>query len=59
MRVHKAEQYFNQTDTDCSINSCPELLRKGKKSQENHLSETLNNVKLRKLYHLLEAFSCL
>ncbi|KAM9328572.1 metabolism of cobalamin associated Da [Pholidichthys leucotaenia] len=27
-RVHKAEQYFNQTDTDCSINSCPELLRK-------------------------------
>ncbi|KAF7656358.1 hypothetical protein LDENG_00042040 [Lucifuga dentata] len=28
MRVHKAEQYFNQTGTDCSINSCPELLRK-------------------------------
>lgn len=28
MRVNKAEQYFNQTDTDCSINSCPELLRK-------------------------------
>ncbi|XP_059184289.1 cobalamin trafficking protein CblD-like [Centropristis striata] len=29
-RVHKAEQYFNQTDTDtdCAINSCPELLRK-------------------------------
>nr|XP_020447746.1 methylmalonic aciduria and homocystinuria type D homolog, mitochondrial-like [Monopterus albus]XP_020447747.1 methylmalonic aciduria and homocystinuria type D homolog, mitochondrial-like [Monopterus albus] len=27
-RVHKAEQYFNQTDTNCSINSCPELLRK-------------------------------
>ncbi|XP_019724174.1 metabolism of cobalamin associated Da [Hippocampus comes] len=27
-RVHKAEQYFNQTDTDCSISSCPELLRK-------------------------------
>ncbi|XP_032362081.1 metabolism of cobalamin associated Da [Etheostoma spectabile] len=27
-RVHKAEQYFNQTDADCSINSCPELLRK-------------------------------
>uniref|UniRef100_A0AAQ4RPP6 Metabolism of cobalamin associated Da n=1 Tax=Gasterosteus aculeatus aculeatus TaxID=481459 RepID=A0AAQ4RPP6_GASAC len=27
-RVHKAEQYFNQTETDCSINSCPELLRK-------------------------------
>uniref|UniRef100_UPI0037E70E7A metabolism of cobalamin associated Da n=1 Tax=Semicossyphus pulcher TaxID=241346 RepID=UPI0037E70E7A len=27
-RVHKAEQYFNQTGTDCSINSCPELLRK-------------------------------
>lgn len=29
-RVHKAEQYFNQADADCSINSCPELLRKGK-----------------------------
>ncbi|XP_022602273.1 methylmalonic aciduria and homocystinuria type D homolog, mitochondrial-like [Seriola lalandi dorsalis] len=28
MRVDKAERYFNQTDTDCSINSCPELLRK-------------------------------
>uniref|UniRef100_A0A8D2ZIN0 Metabolism of cobalamin associated Da n=1 Tax=Scophthalmus maximus TaxID=52904 RepID=A0A8D2ZIN0_SCOMX len=28
MRVHKAEQYFNQTDADCSISSCPELLRK-------------------------------
>lgn len=27
-RVLKAEQYFNQTDADCSINSCPELLRK-------------------------------
>ncbi|XP_042260875.1 metabolism of cobalamin associated Da isoform X2 [Thunnus maccoyii] len=27
-RVHKAEQYFNQTDADCAINSCPELLRK-------------------------------
>ncbi|XP_074483023.1 cobalamin trafficking protein CblD-like [Sebastes fasciatus] len=27
-RVHKAEQYFNQTDADCSISSCPELLRK-------------------------------
>ncbi|XP_070786749.1 cobalamin trafficking protein CblD-like [Enoplosus armatus] len=27
-RVHKAEQYFNQTGTDFSINSCPELLRK-------------------------------
>uniref|UniRef100_A0A3P8TAH7 Metabolism of cobalamin associated Da n=1 Tax=Amphiprion percula TaxID=161767 RepID=A0A3P8TAH7_AMPPE len=27
-RVHKAEQYFNQTDTDCSISSCPELLKK-------------------------------
>lgn len=27
-RVHKAEQYFNQTSTDCSINSCPELLKK-------------------------------
>ncbi|KAG7502409.1 methylmalonic aciduria and homocystinuria type D-like, mitochondrial-like [Solea senegalensis] len=28
IRVNKAEQYFHQTDTDCSINSCPELLRK-------------------------------
>ncbi|XP_060922932.1 metabolism of cobalamin associated Da [Limanda limanda] len=28
LRVHKAEQYFTQTDTDCYINSCPELLRK-------------------------------
>ncbi|XP_068165382.1 metabolism of cobalamin associated Da [Antennarius striatus] len=28
MRVHKAEQYFNQTATDCSVNSCPELLKK-------------------------------
>ncbi|XP_047211796.1 metabolism of cobalamin associated Da isoform X1 [Girardinichthys multiradiatus] len=27
-RVHKADQYFNQTETDCSISSCPELLRK-------------------------------
>lgn len=27
-RVHKAEQYFNQTDTDCSVSSCPELLKK-------------------------------
>ncbi|XP_026220281.1 metabolism of cobalamin associated Da [Anabas testudineus] len=27
-RVQKAEQYFNQKDTECSINSCPELLRK-------------------------------
>ncbi|XP_061571467.1 metabolism of cobalamin associated Da isoform X2 [Cololabis saira] len=27
-RVNKAEQYFTQTDTDCSISSCPELLRK-------------------------------
>ncbi|XP_057674883.1 metabolism of cobalamin associated Da [Corythoichthys intestinalis] len=27
-RVHKAEQYFKQTETDCSISSCPELLRK-------------------------------
>ncbi|XP_061546718.1 metabolism of cobalamin associated Da [Phycodurus eques] len=27
-RVHKAEQYFNQTYADCSISSCPELLRK-------------------------------
>lgn len=29
-RVHKAEQYFNPTGTDCSVNSCPELLKKGK-----------------------------
>lgn len=28
-RVHKAEQYFNQAGADCSINSCPELLRRG------------------------------
>lgn len=28
MRVHKAEQYFSQTATDCSVSSCPELLRK-------------------------------
>uniref|UniRef100_A0A1A8GC14 Methylmalonic aciduria (Cobalamin deficiency) cblD type, with homocystinuria n=1 Tax=Nothobranchius korthausae TaxID=1143690 RepID=A0A1A8GC14_9TELE len=27
-RVHRAEQYFNPTDTDCSISSCPELIRK-------------------------------
>ncbi|XP_013866133.1 metabolism of cobalamin associated Da [Austrofundulus limnaeus] len=27
-RVHKAEQYFKPTDTDCSITSCPELLKK-------------------------------
>ncbi|XP_019111014.1 metabolism of cobalamin associated Da [Larimichthys crocea] len=27
-RVHKAEQYFNQTATDCSVSSCPELLKK-------------------------------
>lgn len=27
-RVHKAEDYFNQTETDCSISSCPELLKK-------------------------------
>ncbi|XP_072227432.1 metabolism of cobalamin associated Da [Leuresthes tenuis] len=27
-RVHKAERYFNQTDTDCAVASCPELLRK-------------------------------
>ncbi|XP_076008636.1 metabolism of cobalamin associated Da [Genypterus blacodes] len=27
-RVRKAEQYFTQTETDCMINSCPELLRK-------------------------------
>lgn len=27
-RVQKADYYFNQTETDCSINSCPELLKK-------------------------------
>ncbi|KAM4601833.1 cobalamin trafficking protein CblD-like [Polymixia lowei] len=27
-RVRKAEQYFDQADTDCSIKACPELLRK-------------------------------
>nr|XP_046238553.1 metabolism of cobalamin associated Da [Scatophagus argus] len=27
-RVHKAEQYFNQGGTDCSVSSCPELLKK-------------------------------
>lgn len=27
-RVQKAEQYFSQSDTRCSINSCPELLKK-------------------------------
>lgn len=27
-RVNKAEQYFHQTGTDCSVYSCPELLRK-------------------------------
>lgn len=27
-RVHKAEQYFSQTDADCSVSSCPELLKK-------------------------------
>lgn len=27
-RVNKAEQYFNQTGTDCSVSSCPELLKK-------------------------------
>ncbi|KAM4560027.1 metabolism of cobalamin associated Da isoform 1-T3 [Odontesthes bonariensis] len=27
-RVHKAERYFNKTDTDCAVASCPELLRK-------------------------------
>lgn len=27
-RVHKAEQYFNQTATDCTVSSCPELLKK-------------------------------
>lgn len=27
-RVHKAEQYFSHTDADCSVTSCPELLKK-------------------------------
>lgn len=27
-RVQKADHYFNQPETDCSINSCPELLKK-------------------------------
>lgn len=27
-RVQKADHYFNQTETDCTIYSCPELLRK-------------------------------
>ncbi|XP_069568918.1 metabolism of cobalamin associated Da isoform X2 [Brachyistius frenatus] len=27
-RVRKAERYFNQSDTDCSFSSCPELLKK-------------------------------
>ncbi|XP_029942088.1 metabolism of cobalamin associated Da [Salarias fasciatus] len=27
-RVHRAEQYFSQTEADCSVTSCPELLRK-------------------------------
>ncbi|KAM3585682.1 uncharacterized protein V6R79_024386 [Siganus canaliculatus] len=27
-RVHKAEQYFSQAGADCSVNSCPELLKK-------------------------------
>lgn len=27
-RVHKAEQYFSQTEADCSVTSCPELLKK-------------------------------
>ncbi|CAL9698801.1 unnamed protein product [Knipowitschia caucasica] len=27
-RVQKADHYFSQTETDCIINSCPELLRK-------------------------------
>lgn len=30
-RVHKAEQYFSQAGTDCSVSSCPELLRKGER----------------------------
>ncbi len=43
MRVHKAEQYFNQTGTDCSVNSCPELLKKGKERYvlPSHLQEKL------------------
>uniref|UniRef100_A0A3B4APB1 Uncharacterized protein n=1 Tax=Periophthalmus magnuspinnatus TaxID=409849 RepID=A0A3B4APB1_9GOBI len=28
MSICKADHYFNQTETDCTINSCPELLRK-------------------------------
>ncbi|XP_028326332.1 metabolism of cobalamin associated Da [Gouania willdenowi] len=28
VRVHRAEQYFTHTHTDCSVSSCPELLRK-------------------------------
>ncbi|KAM9836178.1 metabolism of cobalamin associated Da [Aulostomus maculatus] len=28
MRVNRVEQYFDQPDTDCSVSSCPELLRK-------------------------------
>ncbi|CAN9498089.1 unnamed protein product [Ophioblennius macclurei] len=27
-RVNKAEQYFSQSDADCSVTSCPELLKK-------------------------------
>uniref|UniRef100_A0A3P8TGN3 Metabolism of cobalamin associated Da n=1 Tax=Amphiprion percula TaxID=161767 RepID=A0A3P8TGN3_AMPPE len=38
-RVHKAEQYFNQTDTDCSISSCPELLKKGEHPVLTHQSK--------------------
>ena len=29
LRMRKAEQYFDQMSTDCTVNSCPELLRKG------------------------------
>ncbi|XP_030215875.1 methylmalonic aciduria and homocystinuria type D homolog, mitochondrial isoform X1 [Gadus morhua] len=28
LRMRKAEQYFEQMSTDCTVNSCPELLRK-------------------------------
>lgn len=43
LRVRKAEQYFYQADTHCSINSCPELLRKGKlrPNSQPHITEPL------------------
>ena len=31
LRMRKAEQYFEQMSTDCTVNSCPELLRKGRR----------------------------